>query len=102
MRYALRDAARFVTAPTWDGFVVGQGADFANVDLSSDAEVDAWARSQGGTISHPTGGAQMGSCDDGWSVVDPDLRVKGTKGLRVVDASVFVRNFSLRRSSIDC
>ena len=102
MRYALRAAARFVTAPTWDGFVVGQGADFANVTLSSDAEVDAWARSQGGTISHPTGGAQMGSCDDGWSVVDPDLRVKGTKGLRVVDASVFVRNFSLRHSSIDC
>uniref|UniRef100_A0A5K1K0S2 Glucose oxidase n=1 Tax=Ganoderma boninense TaxID=34458 RepID=A0A5K1K0S2_9APHY len=88
IRAAIRSAARFVSAHAWDGFVTGQAASFADVDLSSDEQVDAWARSQGSTIWHPTGTASMGRCEDKDSVVDPDLRVKGTKGLRVVDASV--------------
>ncbi|TBU54878.1 aryl-alcohol-oxidase from pleurotus Eryingii [Dichomitus squalens] len=92
MRAAIRSAARFVlSAQTWDGFVTGQGAGFADVDLNDDAAVDKWARAQASTIWHPTGTARMGGCgyvEEG-SVVDPDLRVRGTEGLRVVDASVF-------------
>ncbi|CAL1288541.1 unnamed protein product [Larinioides sclopetarius] len=40
------------------------------------------------TIFHPVGTAKMGDPRDPTTVVDPQLRVKGIKGLRVVDASV--------------
>jgi choline dehydrogenase len=49
---------------------------------------DLWefARTRGGTVFHPTSTCRMGS--DARSVVDPQLRVRGTERLRVVDASV--------------
>lgn len=40
------------------------------------------------TIYHPAGTARMGPTGDQRAVVDPQLRVRGTKGLRVIDASI--------------
>ena len=40
------------------------------------------------TIYHPVGTCKMGDPSDPTTVVDPQLRVKGFKNLRVVDASV--------------
>lgn len=40
------------------------------------------------TIYHPVGTARMGPIGEQRTVVDPQLRVKGTKGLRVIDASI--------------
>jgi choline dehydrogenase len=41
---------------------------------------------------HANGTAKMGADDDPMAVVDSKLRVRGTKGLRVVDASTFPDN----------
>ena len=53
----------------------------------SDAELDAAIRATAVTVHHPAGSCRMG-VDDG-AVVDGELRVRGTQGLRVIDASVF-------------
>ena len=45
-----------------------------------------WARRTSVTIYHPTGTCKMGV--DPMAVLDPSLRVKGIKGLRVADASI--------------
>ena len=54
--------------------------------FSTDAELIEAAGQIGTTIFHPVGTARMGTDDR--AVVDPELRVRGIDGLRVVDASV--------------
>jgi len=54
----------------------------------SDAEIDAHIREKGITSHHPLGTCKMGLPGDETAVVDEELRVFGTSGLRVVDASV--------------
>lgn len=52
----------------------------------SDAALAEAAGRIGSTIFHPVGTCRMGA--DPGSVVDPELRLRGCQGLRVVDASV--------------
>lgn len=54
--------------------------------VRSDADLDAFARARGGTVFHASGTCRMGGDED--AVVDPELRVRGVEGLRVIDASV--------------
>ena len=58
------------------------------VQFQSDAELAKLAGDIANTIFHPTGTAKMGRDDDPTAVVDTRLRVRGIKGLRVVDASI--------------
>jgi choline dehydrogenase len=52
----------------------------------SDAELDAYVRETAQVTQHPVGTCTMGVGPE--AVVDPQLRVRGIEGLRVVDASV--------------
>jgi choline dehydrogenase len=67
------------------GLLTGESRPGANVQ--SDADLAEFIRSTVQTSYHPTGTCRMGSDPD--AVVDPQLRVNGVAGLRVVDASVF-------------
>jgi choline dehydrogenase len=66
--------------PLWDHeTVIGE-------DRQNDAEILDAVRNMGGTVFHPVGTCRMGKDAD--AVLDPQLRVRGVEGLRVIDASV--------------
>ncbi|KAJ7908757.1 alcohol oxidase [Mycena leptocephala] len=85
MREAVKSAMHFTTAPAWQNYVISP---FGLNYTSTDAEIDDFVRENGGTVYHPVGTASMSPKDADWGVVDPDLRVKGLTGLRIVDLSV--------------
>ncbi len=62
------------------------GEIFPGEAVQTDEELLAFIRRKAETIYHPIGTCRMGT-DDG-AVVDPELRVHGIDGLRVVDASI--------------
>ena len=84
---SLKWARRIATQPALAPFVDHEmmpGPDFQTDDM-----LLGYARMAGSTIYHPVGTCQMGHGPQ--AVVDPQLRVHGIVGLRVVDASVMPR-----------
>ncbi|MEC3952794.1 GMC oxidoreductase [Nocardia sp. CDC153] len=56
-------------------------------DAVTDDELLDYLHKTHNTVYHPAATARMGAPDDPMAVLDPELRVKGVRGLRVVDAS---------------
>jgi choline dehydrogenase len=55
-------------------------------DVVSDSDIDAFTRRTAEVGHHPVGTCAMGAGE--MAVVDPQLRVRGLSGLRIVDASI--------------
>ncbi|WP_329223019.1 GMC family oxidoreductase N-terminal domain-containing protein [Streptomyces sp. NBC_01485] len=83
IRIARRIAA---TAPMarWVGREV-----FPGPEVVTDEEISALVRATSHTVYHVSCTARMGADGDHEAVLDPSLRVRGTSGLRVADASAF-------------
>ncbi|MFE7119460.1 GMC family oxidoreductase [Streptomyces sp. NPDC057654] len=86
MTYGLRLARAIVGQPPMAGWA---GAELApGPGAETDEELLDYLRKTHNTVYHPAGTVRMGAADDAAAVVDPRLRVKGVRGLRVADASV--------------
>lgn len=85
IREAARIIRRFFAGPAWSDYIA------APLALGpDDPGFDEQVRNAISSTWHPVGGAAMSAKGAKSGVLDPDLRVKGVKGLRVVDASAFV------------
>jgi choline dehydrogenase len=82
IRLARRLAATRALAP----YVAGEYR--PGPEAVTDDDLLEFAKNRGATIFHPAGTCRMGPAGDPLAVVDPELRVCGVDGLRVVDCSV--------------
>jgi choline dehydrogenase len=57
-------------------------------DVQSDEQIDAFIRAKVESAYHPSCSCKMGQPKDPMAVVDPETRVYGLDGLRVVDSSI--------------
>jgi choline dehydrogenase-like flavoprotein len=63
-----------------------RGKDIITQGVETDAQIRDVLRNRADSVYHPVGTCRMGV--DAQAVVDPELRVRGVEGLRVIDASI--------------
>ncbi len=86
MRQSVRLIREIFAQPAFDAY---RGPELAPGDkIQTDEQLDAFIRAKCDSAYHPSCTCRMGAETDAAAVVDPQLRVRGLAGLRVVDASV--------------
>lgn len=82
----LKEARRIISMAAFSPY---SGAELSpGPAVGSDADLEAFIRANVATTYHPVGTCKMGPQKDPMAVVDSRLRVHGTTGLRVADASI--------------
>jgi choline dehydrogenase len=86
MRDAVRLTREIFAQSAFDPY---RGAEIQpGAGVRTDDEIDAFVRAKADSAYHPSCTCRMGTADDSMAVVDPEARVRGVAGLRVVDASI--------------
>ena len=86
MRACVRLTREVFAQPAFDRY---RGREMSpGVEVQTDAQIDEFIRQKVETAYHPSCTCRMGAVDDPRSVVDPQGRVIGIEGLRVVDSSI--------------
>ncbi|KAF8797727.1 alcohol oxidase [Phlegmacium glaucopus] len=86
LRESVRAVKRFLSGSAWKDYVIGP---YGSAAGTTDEEIDAHVQNLASTVNHVMGTAAISAVNAGWGVVNPNLKVKGVEGIRVVDASVF-------------
>jgi choline dehydrogenase-like flavoprotein len=80
----IKDGRRILNAPAFDSYR-GEAV-WPAENVQTDDQYRDFVREFSSTVFHPVGTCKMGK--DDLAVVDDRLRVRGVKGLRVIDASI--------------
>jgi choline dehydrogenase len=83
-RSGVRLTREIFAQPAFDAYRGEEVSPGANVQ--SDQAIDDWIAANAETAYHPCGTCRMGTGED--AVVDPQCRVHGVDGLRVIDSSI--------------
>jgi choline dehydrogenase len=88
-RHCIRLTREIIGQKAFDAF---RGEEISpGVEAQSDDQLDAFIKDHVESAYHPCGTVKMGRASDPMAVVDPECRVIGVEGLRVVDTSIFPR-----------
>jgi choline dehydrogenase len=89
MRACVRLTREIFAQPAFDRF---RGRELQpGADVTTDAQIDEFVRQKVESAYHPSCSCKMGAPDDPMAVVDPECRVIGLDGLRVIDSSIMPR-----------
>ncbi|KAI0052734.1 GMC oxidoreductase [Auriscalpium vulgare] len=84
---AVKTARRLVAAPAFEDYIIEEWGGLA--EAHTDEELIAYVRANTISVWHPTSSLSIAALGSDRGVLDSKLKVKGVKGLRVADASVF-------------